>query len=110
MVLAVVAALGIVLNVAGAGAFIAGILEFDMAHNVVHVLLAAVALGVGYGVKRMDAQRTIAKVVGVVYLALGAVGFVAPNVLGFVGLHLELAENLIHIALGAWGAYAGFTD
>lgn len=111
-VLGAVAALGFVLNLLGAGAFLPHFLEFDLAHNVVHLLLAGIAAYLGFGAPGSLA-KTMAKVVGVVYLALAAVGFLSANVFGIgslLGLHLELGENLIHLVLGGWAAYAGFSD
>jgi Domain of unknown function (DUF4383) len=48
--------------------------------------------------------KTIATVLGVVFLLVGIVGFVAP---GFLGTHLSLAHNLIHIISGAVALYFG---
>ena len=50
--------------------------------------------------------KTYAQVFGVIYLLLGIVGFIAPNLP--LGIHLDLACNLAHLVLGAWGAYVGF--
>ena len=50
--------------------------------------------------------KTYAQVLGVVYLLLGVVGFIAPNLP--LGIHLDLACNLAHLVLGAWGVYVGF--
>lgn len=117
--LAAVALLGIIVNAIG-GNFaytpdvgaMEGILVFDWTHNVVHVLLAAIAGAFGFGSFSSKLSANAAKVVGIVYLALGVLGFV-PAVTGLLestlGLGLEVGENLIHVTLGAWGAYAGFT-
>lgn len=111
--LAAVAVLGIVLSLATGGAFISGFLEFDWTHNIVHVALAAVALGLGFGNVDRAVSKNIAKVIGVVYLGLGVVGFIGPVVEmleSLLGLGLEVGENLVHLLIGAWGAYAGFTE
>ena len=50
--------------------------------------------------------KTYAQVFGVIYLLLGIVGFIAPNLP--LGIHLDLACNLAHLVLGAWGVYVGF--
>lgn len=102
--LAAVALLGIVMELAADGSFIPGFLEFDWTHDIVHVVLAAVALFVGFGASPAFA-RTYAKLFGVVYLALGVVGFFVADL---VILQLELGENLVHLLIGAWGVAAGF--
>jgi hypothetical protein len=48
--------------------------------------------------------KTVATIMGVVFLLVGIVGFVAPGVGGF---HLSTAHNLIHIISGALSLYFG---
>lgn len=48
--------------------------------------------------------KTICTLLGVVLLLVGVVGFVAP---GFLGTHLSLAHNLVHIISGAIALYFG---
>ena len=50
--------------------------------------------------------KTYAQWFGAIYLVLGVVGFIAPNLP--LGIHLDLACNLAHVILGAWGVYVGF--
>ncbi|MBI2912168.1 MAG: hypothetical protein HYY05_08490 [Chloroflexi bacterium] len=47
-----------------------------------------------------------AKVFGIVYLVLGLVGFVIPDLV--LGIHLDLGCNIVHLALGVWGIWAGY--
>jgi hypothetical protein len=119
LALTAVALLGIVLNLIGGNyaytpnvAVMESLLVFDWTHNVVHVVLAALALTLGFGSFSKAISANTAKVVGIVYIALGVLGFV-PAVTDLLqstlGLGLEAGENLIHLALGVWGTYAGFT-
>jgi len=48
--------------------------------------------------------KTVATILGVAFLLVGIVGFVAPSVGGF---HLSLAHNLIHLVSGAVSLYFG---
>ncbi len=118
--LGAVAVLGIALTaIGGNNAYVPNveamesILVFDWAHNIVHVGLFAIAAAFGFGSFSQALSANVAKVIGVVYLALGVAGFV-PGVVetldSLIGLHLEAGENILHIALGSWGAYAGFTS
>lgn len=121
LALAAVALLGIVLSAMGDGGrfglFCSGgamtcdgeaaegsFLGFDWGHNIVHVVLAAVALGVGFAASAPIASL-YAKVFGIVYAALGVAGFFVKD-LGL--LHLELGENLVHLLIGGWGIVVGF--
>ena len=49
--------------------------------------------------------KTVCKILGVVFLLVGVVGFAAPTLLGF---HLSPAHNVIHIVSGALALYFGF--
>lgn len=90
------------------------VLAFDWAHNVVHVVLAAIALVFGFtGLRTSDASKPVAGVIGVVYLLLGIAGFFGGFVDlldDLVALHLEVGENVFHLVLGAWGAFVGFVS
>jgi hypothetical protein len=49
--------------------------------------------------------KTIAKLLGVVFILVGLIGFAAPNLLG---THLNLTHNLVHLISGAVALYFGF--
>ena len=48
--------------------------------------------------------KTIATILGAVFILLGLLGFVAP---GMMGMHLTLTHNLVHIISGALALYFG---
>ncbi len=48
--------------------------------------------------------KTIATILGVAFLVVGVLGFIAP---GLAGFHLSLAHNLVHIISGALALYFG---
>jgi|SRR5687768_10474759 len=48
--------------------------------------------------------KTVAVIMGAVFLLLGLAGFVLPNLLG---THLSLAHNIIHLVSGAASLYFG---
>lgn len=49
--------------------------------------------------------KTVCKILGVVFLLVGVLGFVAPTLLG---AHLTPAHNVIHLVSGAAALYFGF--
>lgn len=49
--------------------------------------------------------KTVCKILGVVFLLVGVVGFFAPTLLG---AHLTPAHNLVHIVSGIVAIYFGF--
>ena len=49
--------------------------------------------------------KTVAKILGVVFILVGLAGFAMPNLLG---AHLNTAHNLVHLVSGALALYFGF--
>ncbi len=49
--------------------------------------------------------KTVCKILGVVFLLVGVVGFASP---GLLGAHLGPAHNVVHIVSGAIALYFGF--
>ena len=49
--------------------------------------------------------KTGCKILGVVFLLVGVIGFAAPNLLG---AHLTPAHNVVHLVSGALALYFGF--
>src|SRR5215218_3493930 len=49
--------------------------------------------------------KQIAKIMGVVFILVGIIGFLAP---GLLGMHLSLAHTLVHLISGALALYFGF--
>src|SRR5687768_12903588 len=49
--------------------------------------------------------KTVCKILGVVFLLVGLIGFAAPNLLG---AHLTPVHNVVHIVSGAIALYFGF--
>ncbi|HEX5706453.1 MAG TPA: DUF4383 domain-containing protein [Pyrinomonadaceae bacterium] len=48
--------------------------------------------------------KTICTLLGVVFLLVGLIGFLAP---GLLGMHLSLTHNLVHLISGAVALYLG---
>ena len=49
--------------------------------------------------------KTVCKILGVVFVLAGLIGFAAPTLLG---LHLTSTHNVVHIVSGAIALYLGF--
>ena len=49
--------------------------------------------------------KTVCKILGVVFLLVGVIGFVSPN---FLGAHFNTAHNVVHLVSGAAALYFGF--
>jgi hypothetical protein len=98
---------GLILLITGTMGFLTdnllGLIQFDSVHNMIHLLIAAVALYVGFG-EDGRLPYLFAELMGIVYVLLGLAGFLNPTLFELLGpLHLEPFENLLHLMLGLWG-------
>jgi hypothetical protein len=106
VVLLLVGILGYVLN--PAGGHLLGILAVNGAHNAIHV-----ASGIaGIAAALMGWGRLYCQAFGVIYLLVGVLGLVATDTSGMLlGLiHNNMADNVLHLAIGGAAAYVGFAD
>jgi len=71
-------------------------------HLVTGILATAAGFAGGYG----RWSVLYAQVFGVIYILLGVLGFVVPDLP--VGIHLDIGCNVVHLVLGVWGIWAGF--
>lgn len=85
-----------------------GIFAVNAAHNVVHLAVGALGLIAAY----TGWPRAYLQIIGIVYLLVGVLGFVPALVtnhklLGIV--HINTADNFLHLIVGAIAAIVGFT-
>ncbi len=85
------------------------ILQFEPLQNVVHWAIAVVVLGSYFAGE--NAARMVARVVGIVLLALAVWGFIAPDslgeLLGYDG-DIPAAYNWVHLVSGLVATFVGF--
>lgn len=99
----------LVLGVAGLLGFsIPGFLSISEPTEIfLHFLTGGLAAWAGFTAGGYGSfAKTYAQVFGSIYLILGVIGFVAPDLP--LGIHFDLACNLAHLVLGVWGVYVGF--
>ena len=85
-----------------------GVLNIDIAEDVVHLVTGALMAAVGF--RGSDsAVRSVVGGLGVVYLLVGVLGFVVPDVFGLLPHEYKtVLDNLIHLSLGVLGITVGF--
>lgn len=90
------------------GGLLLGIFQVDLLHNIVHLATGAAAL---YLAMTMGEKGAIlfGKVFGVVYALVTVLGFLTGYALGLPGvIAVNMADNLLHVALTAVFLYVGF--
>ncbi len=107
--------LGVVLLLLGVVGFVLvsqspllGILNIDFMENIVHLATGAAFAYVGFAMRDNGGARLVVGILGIVYAAVGVLGFVAPTLLGLLQHPYTIVDNIIHLALGAIGLYVGF--
>ncbi len=105
VVLLILAVLGLVL---GGGRFLG--LNIEIAEDIFHLVAAAVALYAGFGARvSIEPARMYARIFGAIYLLLGILGFVTPELFGLLGDRgYNIVDNIVHLALGVIGLFVGF--
>ncbi len=91
------------------GGNLLGLFEVDLLHNIVHLVTGASAL---YLTMTMGEKGAVlfGKVFGIVYALVTVLGLLTGNALGLPGLiAVNMADNLLHVALTAVFLYVGFT-
>lgn len=88
---------------------IAGLLSInEPAEIALHLVLGALASYAGFSAGGYGRFALLyAKVFGIVYILLGLVGFILPDVIPGL-IHLDLGCNVVHLVLGLWGIWAGY--
>ncbi len=100
---------GIVLLLIGVVGLFAGSLlgaRTTIVHNLIHLVSGAIGAYTGFS---GSGYRMFAQVFGVVYTLVGLIGFASPGVLAALGVPVNAAYNVIHLVIGVWGLWAGFS-
>ena len=100
---------GIVFIIVGlAGFAMPTLLGFHLTpiHNIIHIVTGAIAAYLGFS-GSYDAARTFCLIFGFVYLLLGVIGFLAPNIVATVIGHPGpvtsgdlMSDNVFHLLVG----------
>jgi hypothetical protein len=107
-------AVGVVLLALGAAGLVlgdqlVGLLNIEIIEDVVHLAIGAVLAYIGFGMRNNATARMVAGVIGISLLLVGVVGFVDPKLFGLLpNVGYTWLDNVVHLALGALGAYVGF--
>ena len=76
-----------------------GPVNIDVVEDMVHVVSGGLLLFAGLQ-RNASVTRGVVGVVSVVYLLVGALGFVLPYLLGLLRHGYSVVDNLIHLSLG----------
>ncbi len=108
-------AVGVVIVLIGLGGLalgeksLLGVLNIDIAEDVVHLLSGGLMAAVGFRGSE-SAARGVVGGLGVVYLLVGLLGFAVPDMFGLLPHEYEtVLDNLIHLTLGVLGIVVAYS-
>ena len=88
--------------------YLLGIFAVDTVHNLIHLVIGALGIAACY----WDRTRLYCQGLGLVCLLIGILGFIPAFLFGegmLLGLfHVNLADNVLYLVVGAVAAYLGF--
>lgn len=92
----------------GGHEYLFGIFAIDTVHNVINLAIGALGIAAYY----WDLARPYCQGLGILCLAIGFFGFVPALLYGngmlFGLFHVNLADNVLYVVVGAIAAYIGF--
>jgi hypothetical protein len=100
---------GIVGVLVGEGLLL-GILNTDVVEDIVHILTGGLLAYVGFGRLDLGAARSVVAAFGVVYLLVGILGFILPNLFGLIPSGYTVFDDLLHLVLGVLSLVIVFTQ
>ena len=77
-----------------------GLLNIDILEDIIHLATGGLLAYVSFGRRDTTLARYVLLGPGVVYLLVGIVGFIVPDLFGMLPHEYSVFDNLFHIALG----------
>jgi hypothetical protein len=77
-----------------------GILNVDIAEDIVHLITGGILAFVGFGRTDLSVTRNVVGLLGIVYLLVGVLGFTVPTMFGLIPHGYTAFDNLLHLVLG----------
>lgn len=82
-----------------------GYFEVDTMHNLVHIVSGVIAIMAATSGKY---ARLYFQLFGIIYAIVTIVGFVRNGDLSFIMMHVNMADNFLHLVISIVALYLGF--
>ena len=80
-----------------------GVLNIDILEDITHLVTGGLLAYVGFGQRDVGLARSVVGGLGVIYLLVGILGFIAPVLFGLLPHGYTIVDNAIHLVLGILG-------
>jgi hypothetical protein len=104
VVLLLVGILGLILG----GGLLLGILNIDIAEDIVHILTGGILAYVGFGQADEGLARNVVGALGIIYLVVGVLGFILPMLFGLIPSGYTVFDDLLHLVLGVLSLFIAY--
>ncbi len=85
-----------------------GVLNIDILEDVTHLVTGGLLAYVGFGQRDVGLARSVVGGLGVIYLLVGILGFIAPALFGLLPHGYSIVDNLIHLTAGVLSIAVAF--
>ena len=106
VVLLLIGVLGLLLG----DGLLLGLVNIDIVEDIIHLITGGLLAYVGFGQRDEGVARSVVLALSVIYLLVGLLGFVVPDMLGLLQHGYTVGDNLVHLLLGALGFVAMFAS
>jgi uncharacterized protein DUF4383 len=96
VVLLLIGVLGLVLGDQSLG----GLLNIDLPQDIIHLVTGGALAYAGFAIRDNPTVRTVVGAIGVVYLAIGILGFLDQTLFGVLPNGYTIFDNLFHLGVG----------
>jgi hypothetical protein len=96
VVVLLIGVLGLVLGDQSLG----GLLNIDLVQDIFHLVTGGVLAYAGFAIRDNATLRTVVGAIGVVFIAVGILGFIDASLFNLMPSRLTMFDNLFHLALG----------
>ena len=86
-----------------------GLFNIDIVEDIIHLGSGGLLAYVGFKGTN-STVKSVVTALGVIYLIVGVVGFVAPKLFGLIPNEYNTADNILHLALGALALAAALSN
>lgn len=77
------------------------LVNIDIVEDMVHLLTGGLMAYVGFASRDVDVVKSVVGGIGVAYLLVGVLGFIAPTLFGMLPHGYSNFDNILHLGLGA---------
>lgn len=82
-----------------------GLFEVDLMHNIVHIVSGVIAIMAATSHRY---SRLYFQVFGIIYAIVAILGFFLKGDLSFMMMHVNMADNFLHVGIAIVALYIGF--